>query len=101
MVWHIQGNRLAEDSVQIGAVVRWLESTRQRSGKCALLIVIGVWIPPCLGVFINQRKDKTMTHKNDRDGFMIQLMQEIAKFQDYCEKRGIQPLIRLNGCADR
>lgn len=42
-----------------------------------------------------------MTHKNDRDGFMIQLMQEIAKFQDYCEKRGIQPLIRLNGCADR
>jgi hypothetical protein len=36
----------------------------------------------------------------DRDGFMRQLMQDIAKFQTYCNKRGIQPVIRLNGTTD-
>ena len=37
---------------------------------------------------------------SDRDSFMIQLMQDIAKFQTYCNKRDIQPVIRLNGTTD-
>ena len=37
---------------------------------------------------------------SDRDGFMRQLMQDIAKFQTYCNKRGIKPVVRLNGTTD-
>lgn len=37
---------------------------------------------------------------SDRDGFMRQLMQDIAKFQTYCNKRGITPVVRLNGTTD-
>ena len=36
----------------------------------------------------------------DRDTFMRQLMQDIAKLQNYCLKRGIQPCVRLNGTTD-
>ena len=37
---------------------------------------------------------------SDRDGFMRQLMQDVAKFQTYCNKRGIKPVVRLNGTTD-
>ena len=37
---------------------------------------------------------------SDRDGFMRQLMQDIAKFQTYCNKRDIKPVVRLNGTTD-
>lgn len=37
---------------------------------------------------------------SDREGFMLQLMQDIAKHQTSCEKRGIQAVVRLNGTTD-
>ena len=46
------------------------------------------------------RQRKAEWFYRDRDGFMRQLMQDIAKFQTYCNKRGIQPVIRLNGTTD-
>jgi len=46
------------------------------------------------------RQRKAEWFYRDRDAFMIQLMQDIAKFQTYCEKRGIQPVVRLNGTTD-
>ena len=46
------------------------------------------------------RERKAQWFYRDRDGFMVQLMQDIAKFQNYCNKRGIQPVIRLNGTTD-
>ena len=46
------------------------------------------------------RQRKAEWFYRDRDGFMTQLMQDIAKFQTYCSKRGIQPVIRLNGTTD-
>ena len=46
------------------------------------------------------RERKAQWFYRDRDAFMIQLMQDIAKFQNYCNKRGIQPVVRLNGTTD-
>ena len=37
---------------------------------------------------------------SDRDGFMAQLYQDVAKFEAYCNKRGIKPVVRLNGTTD-
>ena len=46
------------------------------------------------------RQRKAEWFYRDRTGFMAQLMQDIAKFERYCNKRGIQPVIRLNGTTD-
>lgn len=46
------------------------------------------------------RERKAQWFYSDRDGFMRQLMQDIAKFQNYCNKRDIQPVVRLNGTTD-
>lgn len=46
------------------------------------------------------RVRKAQWFYSDRDGFMRQLMQDIAKFQTYCNKRGIKPVVRLNGTTD-
>jgi len=46
------------------------------------------------------RERKAQWFYRDRDTFMVQLMQDIAKFQTYCNKRGIQPVVRLNGTTD-
>ena len=46
------------------------------------------------------RERKAQWFYRDRDGFMTQLMQDIAKFQTYCNKRDIQPVVRLNGTTD-
>lgn len=46
------------------------------------------------------RLRKAQWFYSDRDGFMRQLMQDIAKFQTYCNKSGIQPVVRLNGTTD-
>ena len=37
---------------------------------------------------------------SDRDGFMAQLVQDVTKFEAYCVKRGIKPVVRLNGTTD-
>lgn len=36
----------------------------------------------------------------DRSSFMLQLIKDLARFQNYCEKRGIKPAVRLNGTTD-
>tara|TARA_R110000744_G_scaffold217549_1_gene336267 strand:+ start:769 stop:1494 length:726 start_codon:yes stop_codon:yes gene_type:complete len=46
------------------------------------------------------RQRKAEWFYRDRDGFMLQLIEDIAKFEKYCKKRGIQPVIRLNGTTD-
>jgi len=46
------------------------------------------------------RQRKAEWFYSDRDGFMAQLIQDVTKFQAYCDKRGIKPVIRLNGTTD-
>jgi len=46
------------------------------------------------------RLRKTILWRDDREGFLATLRQDIAKFTKYCEKRGIQPVVRLNGTSD-
>ena len=46
------------------------------------------------------RLRKTMLWRDDRQGFLATLRQDITKFQAYCLKRGIQPVVRLNGTSD-
>ena len=46
------------------------------------------------------RLRKTMLWRDDRQGFINLLKQDIAKFQAYCLKRNIQPVVRLNGTSD-
>ena len=46
------------------------------------------------------RLRKAQWFYSDREGFMLQLMQDIAKHQTSCEKRGIQAVVRLNGTTD-
>ena len=36
----------------------------------------------------------------DRDGFMLQLIKDLTRFESYCAKRDIKPAIRLNGTTD-
>ena len=43
---------------------------------------------------------KTMLWRDDRQGFLATLRQDITKFQAYCLKRNIQPVVRLNGTSD-
>ena len=46
------------------------------------------------------RARKTEWFAKDRDGFMRQLVKDIASFAKYCDKRGIKPCVRLNGTSD-
>lgn len=46
------------------------------------------------------RLRKTMLWRDDRQGFIETLKQDIHKFTKYCLKRGIQPVVRLNGTSD-
>ena len=46
------------------------------------------------------RMRKTEWFYRDRASFMRQLHIDVSKFQAYCDKRDIQPCIRLNGTTD-
>ena len=46
------------------------------------------------------RERKAQWFYRDRDAFTQQLIVDIEKFQAYCDKRGIQPVVRLNGTTD-
>ena len=46
------------------------------------------------------RARKTEWFAKDREGFMLQLVDDIRRFVAYCDKRGIQPCVRLNGTSD-
>jgi len=43
---------------------------------------------------------KTDWFAKDRDGFMQQLAKDVASFVRYCDKRNVQPCVRLNGTSD-
>ena len=46
------------------------------------------------------RQRKAQWFYKDRQGFLAQLIIDIDKFRNYCQKRGIQPCVRLNGTTD-
>ena len=46
------------------------------------------------------RQRKAQLFYKDRQGFMEQLIVDVAKFANYCRKRDIQPCVRLNGTTD-
>jgi hypothetical protein len=46
------------------------------------------------------RLRKTDWFARDRDGFMQQLAKDVASFVRYCDKRNVQPCVRLNGTSD-
>jgi hypothetical protein len=46
------------------------------------------------------RARKTQWFAQDRAGFMTQLYADLQSFVSYCDKRGIQPCVRLNGTSD-
>lgn len=46
------------------------------------------------------RLRKAQWFYSNRHDFMRQLVSDIVKFQAYCRKRGIQPVVRLNGTTD-
>ena len=55
------------------------------------------------GAFSNvqaARTRKAMLYKQDRNRFNTMLSSDLVKFQRYCTKRGIQPVVRLNGTTD-
>ena len=44
---------------------------------------------------------KTMLYRDNRSGFYDTLRKDLSKFQDYCVKKDITPVVRLNGTSDR
>lgn len=55
------------------------------------------------GRFNNVQKARIEKAKRfflDRDSFMSDLYKDIAAFERYCVKRGINPVVRLNGTSD-
>ncbi len=85
----------------------WVETLGRYMNSCAMAEIAGC-IKPCLntagrGKFSNvqtARERKAQWFYNDRESFMRQLYEDIAKFQTYCNKRDIKPCVRLNGTTD-
>lgn len=85
----------------------WVETLGRYMNSCAMAEIAGC-IKPCLntagrGKFSNvqtARERKAQWFYNDRESFMRQLYEDIAKFQTYCRKRDIKPCVRLNGTTD-
>jgi hypothetical protein len=46
------------------------------------------------------RERKAKLFYSNRESFMAQLDTDITKLSNYCAKRGIQPVVRLNGTTD-
>ena len=46
------------------------------------------------------RARKAQWFIKDRNGFMAQLVKDLTRFQNYCERRDLKPAIRLNGTTD-
>lgn len=43
---------------------------------------------------------KTIQFRDDRDGFMADLVTDLERFRVWCEKHGVKPVVRLNGTSD-
>jgi hypothetical protein len=46
------------------------------------------------------RQRKTILWRDFREVFIADLIQDITKFRAYCIKKGIKPVVRLNGTSD-
>lgn len=46
------------------------------------------------------RARKTQWFARDREGFMAQLVADLKRFSNYCQRLGVQPVVRLNGTSD-
>ena len=46
------------------------------------------------------RERKSQWYENDCDGFMAQLVDDVARFERYCQRKGVQGAVRLNGTSD-
>lgn len=46
------------------------------------------------------RVAKTRRYMDDRQGFMVQLVDDLRRFSNYCKRKGVQPCVRLNGTSD-
>jgi hypothetical protein len=46
------------------------------------------------------RLSKTRFYMSNRDGFMAQLVDDLAKFSAYCKRKNVKPCVRLNGTSD-
>jgi hypothetical protein len=46
------------------------------------------------------RINKTKRYFGDRTAFMAELVENVAAFVRYCERKGVKPAIRLNGTSD-
>ena len=55
------------------------------------------------GVFNSVQKarvNKTTRYMRERVGFMSDLVKDLIRFSNYCEKKGVRPAVRLNGTSD-
>lgn len=46
------------------------------------------------------RKRKTRWYRDNRAEFMAALHNDVARFVRYCERKGVEPAVRLNGTSD-
>lgn len=46
------------------------------------------------------RVRKSQWYEADRDGFMAALVDDLARFERYCARKGVKPVVRLNGTSD-
>jgi len=46
------------------------------------------------------RVRKSQWFERDRDGFMAALVDDLARFERYCVRKGVKPVVRLNGTSD-
>ena len=75
---------------------------------CPFSIIAGCH-EPCLvsagrGAFNSvqdARERKTKLLLSDPEEFKRVLRKDLAKFEDYCKRKGVQPVIRLNGTSDK
>jgi hypothetical protein len=55
------------------------------------------------GAFNNVQQSrirKTIQFRDDRDGFMADLVMDLERFRVWCEKHDVKPVVRLNGTSD-
>ena len=46
------------------------------------------------------RARKARWYENDRGAFMSALVEDIRRFEAYCKRKGVKPVVRLNGTSD-
>ena len=53
-----------------------------------------------MGKVQNARERKSTWYIKDRKGFLSALADDIRRFSNYCSKKNVQPVVRLNGTSD-